>query len=1357
MRRVLLAVAIFVVLLLMVTVAGVMWIGSTQSGTQWLAQRALAWLPDTVTVGEVSGRSFSPLQLRGVTVKAGAAQVELQNLQLDWQPSRLLAGDLRIMRLAADGVTVVLPPPAAPEEEPDRAPRPFSVPALQLPVDVELVELRISELRVVQSAPPAAPVFSATSINAAARLNDAGVALESLRIASPLIDLQAEGFLASAEPRQTQLDASVNLRLPDQPALAADLGVRGPLAYLTLQLDLTAPTAATVTANVRDLTVAAVPSWTVQARVVDTALNRVNPTWPALTIAAELDATGSGAQQARATTQVTVQHPQATAVATADTAWNGTVLTVSPFTVALPQPGATATAWGSVTPQRGQPRVDVTLVWNNLRWPLQDAPQVMSPGGELMLTGTPADYQFQVSTQLATAQLPDAALTANGRGDTSHLHLSSLNVDVGETHAAASGTFGWKEGFHFAAAGDWQKLRWPLANQGPPATVASEAGHFHGAGTLESFALAVDGDVLAPGAPPLMLELGGVGSTAHLDIARLHSEVIGGTVDVVGHVAWRDGVRWNAQVAGKHLDLARWRDLPSSDLALRLHSQGALHPQHGLETVAELQRLSGKLAMQDVNASAQLSVARDTIKIDPLQLRVGASTAFVQGSLGETMDLQWKVQGRELHLLDDRLAGDLRVEGRMSGFRAAPHVDLRASGTNLRALTGRLASIELDAAATLDVANIDRARLTLLATGLGYNNYQIDQLLLRAQGDGTAQNAVLALAGGEHGATFALTGAAVGKAWEGAIESGIVTWTPDLTWRPSGPTKLHVESGKVRLDRACWTSEQGSACAAGEHNRAGPWRIALRAPELGLQLFQRWVPTQIALAGAVDVNVSAQGNAGDIHGAESAIEFDEALLRSDDPFGPPTEVKFSSAKIHANLNERALDLTAGLKLTPGGTFQARAHVPAPALFLDPTTAPIDAQLDVKLDQLDALGTLVPKISDVKGSVVLTASLTGTAQDPQLKGRLDLKDGALDVPGAGLEVRDLTFNARAKSIRDVVLSGSAHSGDGDLTLSGTAGIRDDGLLLKANLRGENFTAVHTRELRALVSPDLTLITSSDGTTITGTVRIPESTIRIKKPKGTVEASNDVVVIDRQNSAQPTPHRIAMQVRVELGDRVNMDAFNLRAHLGGGAQITMEPSKPAVGVGTFTIDEGFYEAWGVALRIERGHVVYVNSPLNNPGLDIRATRKAGDVLTGLNVRGTLADPKVEIFSEPPMNESDAFSYLIFGRPLSQSTSADAGEGLDAVNAARSMGLEIAAQRLSQKLGLDDVRVQTDEEGNSTVVMGRYLSPKVYVGYGVDVVDQLTSFHLDYLLSRRWTIRTQTSAAATAADLMFSLDSD
>lgn len=1353
MRRVLFtALAVFgLVLLLLAT--GVMWIGGTQSGTQWLIQRITTSLPDMLSVGQVSGRLFSPLQLDDVAVNAGGSHIALQRVALAWQPSALLRGDLRIAHLAVDGLTVMLPPPAAEKPAP-MPPQPLSVPSLQLPLTVQLQDLRISDIKIIKAGAPDTPLYTAESLHAAAALDAAGIHIDTLQLQSALLDLQAEGELAADEARRVQLLAQLTLRLPNQPSFAAQAHINGPLSDLVLQVALSAPARAALSATVRGLTITATPEWTLQLTLQNTPLNTLNARWPAVTIGANLEAAGAGMRQARATAHVTAQHQDLNVLVTTDTTWDGHTASLAPLTLSLPQHGMAATVRGDINPLLPSPAADLVLTWNNLRWPLTEAAQVTSPRGELQLRGTLDDYQFQVATETATAPVPHATISARGTGSTTQLALNQLHIQTGATQVSATGTLGWREGVHFAAAGQWHALRWPLSGT---ATVASDSGHFHSAGTPQAFALAVDGAVAAQGAPPLTFELGAIGHTDRLEIARLYSETMGGTLNAAGHLAWHEGLRWQAQLAGEHLDLARWRDLPASDLALRLRSNGTMKPGGQLEIFTELEQLSGQVAQQPVDAKARVSWTQSALEIEPLQLRVGASRAFLEGRLGDTVNLRWTLRGRELQALDARLAGDIDAEGTVAGLRAAPHVKLKLAGSQLRVMQASLARIELDATATLAVEGIDRARLQLHSTGLAYGEYRIDQLVLRAQGDGTRQQAVLALAGGEHGATFALTGSARGQSWEGAIESGIVAWAPDLTWRPTWPTTLRIAPGRISLDKACWKSEQGYVCATGEHIAQGPWHIALRAPELGLSLLQRWMPAQINLTGTIDASLSAEGSAGQIARAKAQMQFDEATLRSDDPAAPPTEIKFSGAQLQANLDEAALNVRAGLTLSPGGTVQVRAQMPAPALFADPMSAPLDAQAEVKLQQLDVFGTLLPGVADVHGRIDLNAAVTGTLRDPQLKGRFTLAGGSLKVPAAGLDINDLKIGAHAESAADIVLTGGARSGDGTVTLSGNAGMRNGGFILKARLQGENFTAVDTRELRALLSPDLTLISSADGTTLTGTVRVPEATIRIKKPKGAVQASHDVVIIEEQSETQAAPRRFAAQVRLELGERVNMDAFNLRAALGGAAQITMEPAKPPTAVGTFRIEEGFYEAWGVALRIEHGRFVYVNSPLSNPGLDVRATRKAGDVVAGLNVTGTVANPKVTVFSEPSMNESDAFSYLLFGRPLTRSTSADSGEGYDAVNAARSMGLEIAAQQLSQKLGLEDVRVQTDEEGNSTVVMGRYLSPKIYVGYGVDVVDQITSFHLDYILSQRWTIRTQTSAAATAADLVFSLDTD
>ena len=162
-----------------------------------------------------------------------------------------------------------------------------------------------------------------------------------------------------------------------------------------------------------------------------------------------------------------------------------------------------------------------------------------------------------------------------------------------------------------------------------------------------------------------------------------------------------------------------------------------------------------------------------------------------------------------------------------------------------------------------------------------------------------------------------------------------------------------------------------------------------------------------------------------------------------------------------------------------------------------------------------------------------------------------------------------------------------------------------------------------------------------------------------------------------------------------------------------------------------------------------------PIDNPGLDVRASRTASDgVVAGLLVRGTLEEPIVTTFSDPAMSESEALAYIVLGRPLEQ----NAGDRSQVGTAAAALGLQRGNQiagQLGRSLGLDEMRVEagsTLEE--ASLVAGTYLSPKLYVSYGVGLFEPISTFRLRYFLSRRWSIRAETGVQ-DSADLLFRIE--
>ena len=80
---------------------------------------------------------------------------------------------------------------------------------------------------------------------------------------------------------------------------------------------------------------------------------------------------------------------------------------------------------------------------------------------------------------------------------------------------------------------------------------------------------------------------------------------------------------------------------------------------------------------------------------------------------------------------------------------------------------------------------------------------------------------------------------------------------------------------------------------------------------------------------------------------------------------------------------------------------------------------------------------------------------------------------------------------------------------------------------------------------------------------------------------------------------------------------------------------------------------------------------------------------------------------------------------------------------------------------KLGLDQFGVDPDEAGSvsspdlASFVIGKYLSPRLYVSYGLGIFDPVSTIRMKYALSKRLEVVTETSAAASGADLNYTIE--
>ena len=232
---------------------------------------------------------------------------------------------------------------------------------------------------------------------------------------------------------------------------------------------------------------------------------------------------------------------------------------------------------------------------------------------------------------------------------------------------------------------------------------------------------------------------------------------------------------------------------------------------------------------------------------------------------------------------------------------------------------------------------------------------------------------------------------------------------------------------------------------------------------------------------------------------------------------------------------------------------------------------------------------------------------------------------------------------------------------------------------------------------------------------------------------------------------------LDLDLRQGREVHLVGFGLNGYLGGQLAVQDRPGRVTHGRGQVVVN-GTYKAYGQDLTIEQGRLLFAGTPIDNPGLDLRATRGFTDpvVTVGLQVRGTAEVPVLTVFSDPAMEQSDALSYLVAGKPLSQLKS---GEGDAVGSAARALGTaagDLLAKSIGNRMGLDDVGVSDNTAvGGAALTVGKYLSPRLYLSYGVGLFTPGEVVTLRYRLTRLFNIEIQNGTLSSRAGINYKIE--
>ncbi len=954
-------------------------------------------------------------------------------------------------------------------------------------------------------------------------------------------------------------------------------------------------------------------------------------------------------------------------------------------------------------------------------------------GGRAELSGKLRRGDFNATVQPSTLRLEQRTL-----------HLQPLVVDLLDGRVRAQGRVqldGDDTALDVALTA--RQLHWRSADTAT--TVAGDA-DIRLRGTLEAWT-AQGHATLQRSQQTATLQFSGHGDSHHAQLRRLQVSMPQGRLDADGRITWTPALQWNAQAQLAGFDpgyfLPDWPGAINGHI--ESHGQQRAAPQ-GLLAHINVRQLGGQLRGRRLGGQATLDIDGERYRGDTT-LTLGGSRIEARGEVAQSVRIDALFAPLQLHDLLPDGRGTLRGSLKLRGARTAPDFDIQLTGNDI--VFGDYHAAQLTARGQLPWQRGNGAldiEASGVQAGVALNH-------LHAQLRGAVERLQFNLAA--DGAPGKLTAQGrvqrQGQRWQGALSALHLAPTTGAVWSLQQPTHGVWDGHTAQLAATCLQSSAGGQlCAHADWPRHG---LTASGTQLPLALLAPYLPDRgdgrpWVLVGdtALHANVHPVGQA---WAATVALTSAQGGLRNGrrakrDLFG------YRDFKLDAQLTPHrvALDITAALN--GNGTLDTHLATGWDAF------APLAGSLKLTTSDLLWVELLSPDVVSPSGQLQLDLHLAGTRAQPRLDGSGHLQHFATELPALGIALTDGDVVLTTRDDGSARIVGSARSDKGTLAVNGELNWLHDDTPLVLNIRGSDVLLADTRQLHVVVNPDLSVrYRAGTPLQVTGQVKVPEADIHLERLDMGVSASPDVVVLDPadpKRSRQSTP--LELDLSLVMGDAVKMDGYGLKGTLGGELRVRASPGQAMRAIGALDIG-GRYRAYGQDLRITRGRLRWANVAVEDPSLDLNAERTVGDVTAGIKVSGRASSPQLRVYSDPAMGQSEALAYLTLGRPL-PSLSSKEMQQVNAAQSALNAGAGLLAAELGARLGLDDAGVsQSRALGSEVLSVGKYLSPKLYVSYGVSLLGTGQVFMLKYLLRKGFDIEIESSTLENRGSINWRLE--
>ena len=1297
MKRILKILAALLLAVLLLLIGAVSWVAGTETGLKQSLALAQEYAPGSLAWDEVSGKLIGPLRVRGLHYEQSEGiKADVGALDFDWRPSALLSGEVAVEQLHVDDIELHLAEAAEPEEPP--APS-EGLPDISLPVSISLNDIAISNVAVFPAGQTSPVEIKRVAMagNAAA----ADVQLADLQIIAPQGQVAVQGELETHDAYPMDLRVSWSTELLEQGPLQGEGTLKGDLESLNIDHNISGLLEAKIQGLVTSITEDLAWDALVTARLPEP--DKLSPLLSdvptlALSSQGQLDAFTASAN---ASADTTVSGP-----VKLSTQLEGSTqaITISSLLAKLPEVDGQLSLSGDVDLTSLESQVEGQ--WQNLRWPLTEGDVIAStPQGEFSFSGTPEDFIAALDGTLDSADYGRVEIALQSHAKDQRLNLDSLTAQSSDGPLQLD-LAGWFDtaAQSFSADGTWQSLSWPL--QGTP-QVTSDSGSLQAEGTLEAFSAkvetSIDGESLPAGSWQVELD----GSQTALEQFKLLGETLGGKISASGSAAWSGDPEWDVALKTTAINPGlQWSQFPGR-INLNVLSQGSIadgEPQ----LTALIQSLSGTLRDQPLDGSGEIVVQSEAVRIDSLALSHGPTRLSAAGSIDQALDLEFDLNSPNLATLLPDLSGAINVEGTVGGTQQAPHIDANGNASQLRYAENAVDSLRFDIEGGLGEG--EKFAVSLNSDTISAGGQEIRNLKVSAQGTQQSHGLTLSAETDQGNLDTEIRGGLDAQTWQGQLASLLLRDTPAGSWTLRSPSKLVASAENASLEQACLDNARGhgSLCLQGDWRASGEAGGQLTISGLSPDIAEQYLPpgllVQTDLNGTADAKLDSNGQLN--ADARFVVSAGTITLNADTS---PVEIGLEESQIDANWRGNRGSLSVDSAFEQIGSLNLNATLDDPAGNGD-----LEGRFQTDFSDLSIISAFAPQLQQVGGRLESDLALDGTLQAPLIEGELALRDFTAEIPETAMLIEDTQLSLSGQADGTLKITGQSKSGEGDLQLNGNYNPRTRGLDL--DIDGQAYQVANTAMMQAEVSPALNIVMNSDGMRVEGEVTIPSAYINANGGNEgikTVSPSSDVVYVSEEGTEEAqAASQLNVDVKVILGDSVEVEAGDFRGRLKGDLRVEQTPELAPRGTGTIEVVNGDYVIYGQQLNMERGRILFSGGPVDNPRLDMDVARtvEAYDVVAGAKIRGTAQSPLLELYSEPPMPDASVLSYILLGQP-------------------------------------------PGTKGGS-YTLGKYLTPDLYVSYGIGLFNAINTFNMRYSLTDKLAVQAE-SGSGSSADLIYTIE--